>query len=50
MFDSIIRWFRLKWLWADDLWFFLNRRRIKRDFQAFRAMLERHRDKKGGSE
>ena len=46
MFEPIFRWLRLKWLWADDLWFFLNRKRIKRDFDAFRAMLKQHEEKK----
>jgi len=45
MFEPLIRWLRLNVPGADYLWFILNRKRIKRDFEAFKAMLEDYRKK-----
>ena len=50
MFEPIIRWFRLNVPGCEYLWFILNRRRLKRDFEAFKARVKRYEDEKGGSE
>jgi hypothetical protein len=50
MFEPIIRWFRLNVPGCEALWIKLNWPKILRDRKEMQAMLERHKDRKGGSE